>query len=171
MGLAKRVGQTPQLLTLRGECLLYTGSATAARSHLQKALREDPDNNRAQVLYKRLRKLEAAKEAANDLYKKGKYVDACEAYAEALEVDPSNKEYNANLHCNKVDCTKKCSWFHREGAQQRLHSGQANAELKTKQYAEAMADANAAIGLVPGYAKAFAVRAEVMGRGAAHLNT
>ena len=31
MGLLKRAGQTPTLLSLRGECLLYTGNTEAAK--------------------------------------------------------------------------------------------------------------------------------------------
>ena len=89
-------------MALRGECLLYTGNADSAKKHFQKALRDEPDNARAQLLYKRLKKLEAAKDAANTLYKQGKYTDACAAYGEALLVvraSPSAPPSQETLAC------------------------------------------------------------------------
>eukprot|EP01051_Picozoa_sp_SAG22_P003836 SAG22_NODE_192_length_15668_cov_4.492389_10_plen_371_part_00 len=132
MGLIKKVGQTPALMTLRGECLLYTGNTESAKQHLQKALRDEPDLAKAQVLYKHVKKMEEAKNVANALYKQGKYVDAHAAYGEALLVDPAAKDFNAALYCNR-----------------------GNANLKMRQWKDALGDAEEAIKLVPTYAKAF----------------
>ena len=42
-------GQTPKLVTVRGQCLLYTGQIAPARQCFKKALQDDPDFKDAQV--------------------------------------------------------------------------------------------------------------------------
>lgn len=66
-------GQTPNLVTIRGQCMLYTGQIPAAKQCFQKVLREDPDYKPAQVMLKNILKVDRAKLAANELYKEGKY--------------------------------------------------------------------------------------------------
>ena len=69
-------GQTPKLVTMRGQCLLYMGQTPTAKQCFQKVLREDPDYKPAQVLLKSILKVDRAKLAANELYKEGKYEEA-----------------------------------------------------------------------------------------------
>ena len=68
-------GQTPNLVTIRGQCMLYTGQIPAAKQCFQKVLREDPDYKPAQVMLKSILKVDRAKLAANELYKEGKYAE------------------------------------------------------------------------------------------------
>ena len=71
-------GQTPTLVTIRGQCMLYTGQIPAAKQCFQKVLREDPDYKPAQVMLKSILKVDRAKLAANELYKEGKYEEVRE---------------------------------------------------------------------------------------------
>ena len=135
--LLRRYGQTPTLVTLRGRCLLYTGQVPAAKQHFKKALQDDPDHRPAQIALKLANKLERAKEAANALFKQGKYQEAYDGYTEALEVDPLNDDSNAKVYCNR-----------------------ANTCLKLKKPRECLADCDLAIQRDSEYAKPYALRGE-----------
>jgi DnaJ family protein C protein 7 len=105
--LLRKYGQNPTLVTLRGRCLLYTGQVAAAKQHFKKALQDDPDHRPAQLALKLANKLDRAKEAANTLFKAGKYEEAYAGYTEALEVDPLNDDSNAKVYCNRANTCLK----------------------------------------------------------------
>ncbi|KAF0706217.1 hypothetical protein AaE_014229, partial [Aphanomyces astaci] len=98
---------SPDILFLRAQCLYFQGEFTSAIRHLQEALRADPDNSRFVKEIKRIRSLDTQKEAANDAFKGGRYQEAVDAYSACLAIDPTNKSYNAKLHCNRAAALAK----------------------------------------------------------------
>ena len=105
-------GQTPQLVTVRGKCLLYTGQIAPAQQCFRKALQDDPDFKPAQVALKSILKIERAKKAANEKYKAGEFEAALTAYDEALQIDKLNATVNSTLFCNQANCfVRRCVCF------------------------------------------------------------
>ncbi|KIV89289.1 hypothetical protein PV10_08867 [Exophiala mesophila] len=111
-----------------------------AEDHFRQALNLDPDNADARNCLRTMKKLDRARTAANDLFKRGKFSDAVTAYTEALTIDPSNKVTNAKLLGNR-----------------------AMARIKIKEYDEARSDCDQALKLDPTYIKAKRTRAKVTG--------
>lgn len=48
-----------------------------------------------------IKKLERSKKAANDSFKSGRLVEACELYTACLDIDEWNNVYNATIYCNR----------------------------------------------------------------------
>ncbi|OCT53738.1 DnaJ domain-containing protein [Cladophialophora carrionii] len=111
-----------------------------AEDHFRQALALDPDNSEARNSLRTMKKLDRARTAANDMFKRGKYSDAVAAYTEAITIDPTNKVTNAKLLGNR-----------------------AMARIKIKEYAEAIADCDQALKLDPSYMKARRTRAKATG--------
>ncbi|KIX06287.1 uncharacterized protein Z518_04262 [Rhinocladiella mackenziei CBS 650.93] len=111
-----------------------------AEDYFRQALALDPDNADARNSLRTMKKLDRARTAANDMFKRGKYSDAVNAYAEALTIDPTNKVTNAKLLGNR-----------------------AMSRIKVKQYDEAKADCDHALKLDPTYIKARKTRAKATG--------
>ena len=59
----------------------------------------------SRIALKLANKLDRAKEAANTLFKQGKYQEAYDGYTEALEVDPLNDDSNAKVRATPVPST------------------------------------------------------------------
>jgi len=97
----------PKLLTIRAKCLYLQENFANAERHLQQALQLDPDDREAQVLIKKIRKLQRMKDAGNKHFKAGRNEKAVEEYTKCLEVDPENKSFNAKLHCNRAAALQK----------------------------------------------------------------
>jgi DnaJ family protein C protein 7 len=111
-----------------------------AEDHFRQALALDPDNSEARNSLRTMKKLDRARTAANDMFKRGKYSDAVAAYTEAITIDPTNKVTNAKLLGNR-----------------------AMARIKIKEYEEAVADCDQALKLDPSYTKARRTRAKATG--------
>ena len=66
------------------------GQIEPAKQCFNKVLRDDPDFRDAQIFKKNILKVDRAKAAANELYKAGKFEEALEGYAEAINIDKLN---------------------------------------------------------------------------------
>jgi len=125
-------------LILRGRCFYYKGLPDQARKLFQEALKFDPDHQLAGSMLKNLRKVEKFKEEGNKHFSAGNTQEAIEAYTQALEVDPKNKNMNAIILANR-----------------------AAAHMKKNAYMEALVDLNKSIELNPDYTKAYMRRGNV----------
>ena len=61
----------------------------------------DPDNTDAQKAIKNLKASAALKETASEIFKKGDYKGAVEAFDNCLTLDPLNLAYNSIICFNK----------------------------------------------------------------------
>jgi len=111
-----------------------------AEECFKQALQFDPDMSDARTCLRTMKKLEKARNEANDVFKRAKYSDAVQMYTEALKIDPTNKVTNAKLLGNR-----------------------ATGRIKTKEFEEAIADCDQALKLDPTYTKARRTRAKATG--------
>ncbi len=70
--------------------------------HLKESLRHDPDNVACQRALKQVRRGEAGKQEATDLFKGGKFEEAIAKFGECLVIDPLDKSYNSNIYFNRA---------------------------------------------------------------------
>lgn len=94
--------QNMELLTWRGVAMYRNGRDDLARRHFTEVLRVDPDNNTAMRYHKLMRKLEQSKEAANDIFKRGRLDESIELYTNCLSIDPGNSIYRATILGNRA---------------------------------------------------------------------
>ncbi|GAA5918729.1 hypothetical protein JCM5296_000538, partial [Sporobolomyces johnsonii] len=92
----------PEPLYYRGMCLYLSGQHDQAIKHCQEALRNDPDFTKARTLLKRIRALDALKEAGNAAFKEQRTDEAIAKYTEAIEFDPDNENMRAILLSNRA---------------------------------------------------------------------
>lgn len=130
--------QDPDYLLLRGKCFYYKGLPDQAKKHLTEALKFDPDHEGARNMLKMQRQVERFKEEGNKLFSEGNTDSAIDAYTQALEVDPKNKNLNSIILANRAACY-----------------------MKKKEYMLALADCNKSIESNPEYTKAFMRRGNV----------
>lgn len=76
------------MLALRGLLLYLNNQFPQCISHLQAALRLDPEHSAARMLLRRARDIERIKEEGNKAFKLGQLTGSVEKYTEALEVGP-----------------------------------------------------------------------------------
>ncbi|GAA5823513.1 hypothetical protein JCM10212_005795 [Sporobolomyces blumeae] len=126
----------PEPLYLRGICLYYQGQHDQAIKHCQEALRNDPDFSKARTLMKKIRALEALKEAGNAAFKEQRTEEAIAKYTEAIDFDPENESMRATLLSNR-----------------------AAAHLRLKSYDSAISDCTLCLTLNSQYFKALRTRA------------
>ena len=136
-----------EAMTLAGRAFYLKDEKGVGKSDYQraedcfrKALSFDPDMSDARDNLRIMKKLERAKNEANDLYKRSKWEDAVNAYTNCLAIDASNKITNAKILGNR-----------------------ALARSKIEQFEEAKADCDAALKLDPTYIKAKKTRAKITG--------
>ncbi|KAH6760168.1 hypothetical protein C2S51_017117 [Perilla frutescens var. frutescens] len=115
------------LLVFQAQVDLASGRFDDAVSTAERAAKRDPKNKEARVMLNKARGVGAARWSGNDLFKAGRYSEACIAYGEGLSHDP----YNAVLLCNRAASRSKLGHF-----------------LK------AVEDCNAALRVRPSYTKA-----------------
>ena len=159
-------GQTPELVTMRGQCLLYMGQIEPAKQCFNKVLRDDPDFRDAQIFKKNILKVDRAKAAANELYKAGKFEEALEGYAEAINIDKLNAA--GALQPPAIACAPACAQVVTESefcatrgaVTSKLYCNRANCHVKLEKWEEAAADATEAITRDDKYSKAFALRGQ-----------
>lgn len=141
MSLLRYNSSDPEALVLRGRALYAQGENDKAIQHFRKALSGDPDYRDAIKYLRIVQKLDRMKEEGNTDYKAGRWQAAFDKYSSALEVDPTNRGTNSKLFQNRALC-----------------------RLKLKQYDEAIADCEKAIGLDPSYMKARKTKANALGQ-------
>eukprot|EP00698_Gefionella_okellyi_P017472 TRINITY_DN5111_c0_g1_i1.p1 TRINITY_DN5111_c0_g1~~TRINITY_DN5111_c0_g1_i1.p1 ORF type:complete len:454 (-),score=93.91 TRINITY_DN5111_c0_g1_i1:371-1732(-) len=136
-GLLRDDSGNPQLLLLRARALHRQGQSDQAIKHLQEGLRLDPDNTACRMELRKIRDMDAQKNAGNEAFKTGRYQDAIDAYTACAGLDPANATFTSQIFCNRAACFDKL-----------------------KRYKEAIADCERAIALAPEYLKAFLRRAD-----------
>jgi tetratricopeptide (TPR) repeat protein len=99
----------------------------------QTAFQLDPSNREVTVVQRRAKAAAAARLRGNDLFKAAKFVEACAAYGEGLDREPSN----AVLLCNRAAC-----------------------HAKLGRHEKAVEDCSAALAVRPSYSKARLRRAD-----------
>lgn len=82
----------------------YEGNYEKAKSSLKRLLQRVNDNPIYNKLYHILNNIEKEKEAANNVFKEGKYKEAIEAYTKLIEIDPTNKIFNSTIYANRALC-------------------------------------------------------------------
>jgi DnaJ homolog subfamily C member 7 len=113
-----------------------------AEQYFRQALALDPDNSDARTWLRIMKRLDRARNDANDVFKRGRYSDAVDMYTKALEIDPQNRVTNAKLLGNR-----------------------ALSRIKLKEYDLAREDCDQALKLDPTYMKAKRTRAKATGEG------
>jgi DnaJ family protein C protein 7 len=99
----------------------------------QTAFQLDPSNREVTIVQRRAKAAAAARLRGNDLFKTGKFAEACAAYGEGLDREPSN----AVLLCNRAAC-----------------------HAKLGRHEKAVEDCSAALAARPSYSKARLRRAD-----------
>ncbi|XP_031387375.1 inactive TPR repeat-containing thioredoxin TTL3-like [Punica granatum] len=121
------------MLTVRAQVDIAAGRFDNALDVAQQATRLDPNNRVAAIVMKRARAVAAARSKGNELFKAGRFSEACIAYSEGLEHD----HYNSVLLCNRAACRSKLG-----------------------QFEKAIEDCTAALDVRPSYSKARLRRAD-----------
>ncbi|GAA5880179.1 hypothetical protein JCM16303_001241 [Sporobolomyces ruberrimus] len=126
----------PEPLYLRGICLYFQGQHEQAIAHCKSCLTNDPDFSKARTLMKKIRALDALKEAGNTAFKGQQTQEAIDKYTEAIEFDPENESMKTVLLSNR-----------------------AAAHLRAKDYPSAISDCTSCLSLNSSYFKALRTRA------------
>ncbi|KAJ0041541.1 hypothetical protein Pint_26616 [Pistacia integerrima] len=78
-----------------------------ALAAVQKAAKLDANNKEVSMVMRKARAVAGARSKGNELFKGGKFTDACIAYGEGLDHD----RYNSVLLCNRAACRSKLGHF------------------------------------------------------------
>eukprot|EP00123_Amoebidium_parasiticum_P016888 comp23624_c1_seq1/m.40249 comp23624_c1_seq1/g.40249 ORF comp23624_c1_seq1/g.40249 comp23624_c1_seq1/m.40249 type:complete len:512 (-) comp23624_c1_seq1:543-2078(-) len=92
---------------LRGMALYYQGQTEMATAFFKNALALHPDHKKARLQFKKVKQLNADKEAGNTAFREGRYEDAYLLYTQALEIDPLNTDTNSKLYNNRATVSLK----------------------------------------------------------------
>ncbi|KAI5064276.1 hypothetical protein GOP47_0020946 [Adiantum capillus-veneris] len=120
------------LVMLRAHIQMYLGRFESALGAAEAAAKIDPRNVEIAGFVKRARAVIQTRTSGNELFKAGRFFEACAVYSEGLESDPMN----AILLCNRAACRSKLG-----------------------QWEKAIEDCDAALQAQPNYIKAFMRRA------------
>jgi len=88
-------------LLIRGTAMYYMGQLPAAAKLLGNILQLDPDNTKAQRLWRASRKIETLKEDGNKEFREGKHELAVKIWTDALQEDPLLNSVNKILFANR----------------------------------------------------------------------
>lgn len=132
--------QDPDALLIRARAFYGMGDTDQALKSLKMCLGLDPDMKHAVRLLRTVQKLVRTKEEGNTAFKAKDYKKAIDLYAQALDVDPKNKDMNSKILNNR-----------------------AQAYISLKEYDNAISDCNEALRLDPLYVKAQKIRAKAHG--------
>ncbi|KAI3203163.1 hypothetical protein CBS147311_4264 [Penicillium roqueforti] len=141
INLLRENSQDPDAMMIRARAFYALGETEQAQKVLKMCLGLDPDMKQAIKLLRIVQKLSRTKEEGNTAYKARDYRRAIDLWAQALEVDPSNKDMNAKILGNR-----------------------AQAYINLKEYDSAIQDCTEALRLDPGYTKAMKYRAKAQGK-------
>ncbi|KGO36431.1 Heat shock protein DnaJ, N-terminal [Penicillium expansum] len=141
ISLLRENSQDPDAMIIRARAFYALGETEQAQKLLKMCLGLDPDMKQAIKLLRIVQKLARTKEEGNNAFKAKDYRRAIELWAQALEVDPSNKDMNAKILGNR-----------------------AQAYINLKEYDSAIQDCTEALRLDPGYIKAMKCRAKAHGK-------
>ncbi|KAL9229729.1 hypothetical protein vseg_005165 [Gypsophila vaccaria] len=125
------------LLVIKAQVDMAAGRFDDALEAVQLAGRFDSSNRDVGVVTRRARAVSAARSHGNDLFKEGRFSEACVAYGQGLEHEPCNSV----LLCNRAAC-----------------------RIKLGQLEKAVEDCNAALNVRPSYSKARLRRADCNAR-------
>eukprot|EP00249_Psilotum_nudum_P021274 c28041_g3_i3 orf=546-3113(+) len=120
------------LFVIRAHIDMALGRSEGAILAAESAACIDPRNAEISALLRKARAVGHARTVGNELFKAGKFFEACASYGEGLESDPRN----AVLLCNRAACRSKLG-----------------------QWEKAVEDCNAALNVQPNYTKALMRRA------------
>ncbi|VFQ80081.1 unnamed protein product [Cuscuta campestris] len=115
------------LLVIQAQVNMAAGRVDEAREAAENAARLDSNNKEASIVAMKMRAVASARSKGNELFKGGRFSEACIAYGDGLDHDP----YNAVLLSNRAAC-----W------------------IKLEQYEKAFEDCNAALTFRPSFTKA-----------------
>jgi len=118
--------------------MYYDGKYEKAKQIMNIIINRNSENQKFIKIMETLRVIEPEKEKANELFKKGDYANALEAYTKLLEIDPDNKNFNSTILANRALCLQKLGKF-----------------------MEALADVNKSIALNENYTKAYTRRGNI----------
>ncbi|KAK1307938.1 TPR repeat-containing thioredoxin TTL4 [Acorus calamus] len=118
---------------IRAQVDIVMGRFEEAIASAQWAAQLDPNNKDAASVVRKARAVASARLTGNELFKAGKFGEACAAYGEGLQHDP----FNAVLLCNRAACRSKLG-----------------------QWEKAVEDCAAALNVRPSYGKARLRRAD-----------
>ncbi|CAH2043391.1 unnamed protein product [Thlaspi arvense] len=120
-------------LVVRAQVHLASGRFDEAVEAIQRAGKLDGNNREVTMVLRRAQAVTQARFRGNELFKAGRYQEACAAYGEGLDHDPRNSV----LLCNRAACLSKLG-----------------------QFEQSVEDCTAAISVRPGYRKARLRRAD-----------
>ncbi|XP_019185277.1 PREDICTED: inactive TPR repeat-containing thioredoxin TTL3-like [Ipomoea nil] len=115
------------MLIIQAQVDMAAGRVDEAWKAAEQAARLDTNNKEASMVAKKMCAVASARSNGNELFKAGRFSEACIAYGEGLEHDP----YNAVLLSNRSAC-----------------------RTKLEQYDQALEDCNAALTFRPSFIKA-----------------
>ncbi len=148
----------PAVLHARARVLHYLNLTAQAEAHASEALRVDPEHAPAAKLRRSIRKAEDLKKRGTEAFKGSKWQEALDAWGEAGEVDPRNREYNARLFANRASVWAKLG-KHAEGFEDATRAieqseGWARGYLRRAAAGVALGDAEHLQGAVRDFSKA-----------------
>lgn len=127
------------LLVVRAQVDMAAGRFDEAMEAIQHAGRLDPSNREVGVVTRRARAVSTARAHGNDLFKAGRFSEACVAYGQGLEHDPQNSVLLCNRAASRVklgqfekaieDCTAALN-SRSSYTKARLRRADCNAKLK-----------------------------------------
>jgi len=103
----KDIFSTPDVYYLKAYWFYMQGDIDSSLCLVKNVLESDPDHKEALNLMKMAKKLNAAKEEANSLFKGGKYEEAVNKYTECISLDETNKRFHAIIYTNRATALVK----------------------------------------------------------------
>ena len=85
----------------------FMNDIVKSKKYAQIGLRNDPDNQTLQEIFKNVKRLERGKKEGNELFVGKEYEKAINKYQEVVQIDSKAARFNAVLLCNKATCLKK----------------------------------------------------------------
>lgn len=148
----RREGQNADAIYISALVVFHKGNAEQAIKLFKTGLKYSPDHKLCRIYWKRVRKVEEMKAAANEKFKARKYEAAEAAYTEAIEfLEHDGGTFKAKLLCNRalsrtkngkknegiIDCTAA---IEEDSDWTKAYTLRAQTYMETKQFEEAVRD-------------------------------